>query len=168
MNEKMSKFRVFLSSLLVAGLLSFGIQSQKAQAYQFTAISANDDAGRHRELLWVYNAEASTALANGDTCQWFDGTLADGLEVKIGATEDSNLFAGVSIGAIPATTWGFIQTRGYHSAVKIEVSNSAADALSIGAADGKSKVSATAGMRQFGVALEATTSSTTVKAIIRG
>lgn len=168
MQESVKKFRLFLSTLLTAGLLTVGIQHQKeAQAYQFTGISSNDDAGRHRELLWVYNAEASTALANGDVCQWFDGTVADGVEVKIGADADSNLVAGVAIGAIPATSWGFIQTRGYHSAIKIEVANSAADALSIGSADGKAKVTTTAGMRQFAVALEATTSSTTVKGFIR-
>lgn len=167
MDVKKSKRRVFLSTLLIVGLISFGMLSKRdLMAYQFTGISTNTDSGRHRELLWVFNAEASTALANGDVAQWFDGTY-DGVEVKIGADADSNLVAGVAIGAIAAQSWGFIQTRGYHSAIKIEVSNAAADALSIGSADGKAKVSSTAGMRQFAVALEATVSSTTVKGFIR-
>jgi hypothetical protein len=87
--------------------------------------------------------------------------------VKLTAAADSRLVAGVAIGAITAGEWGLIQTHGYHSAIKIEVANSAGDALSSGSAAGKSKVDNTAGFDNFAVALEATTSSTTVKGFIR-
>lgn len=163
----MIKKLAYLAVFLGLGAFLSQVPVKQAEAYQFTGISTNTDANRHRQLLWVYNAEASTALANGDVVQWYDGTVADGLEVKLAADEDTNLVAGVSIGAIPAVSWGLIQTHGYHAAIKVETATTAADALSVGSADGKAKTSSTAGLRQFASALEATTSSTTVKGFIR-
>lgn len=162
-----TKKLVGLSMLLVASLFTTSIFQRKVEAYQLTGISSNDDINRHRVLLWVYNAEASTALANGTVVQWTDGSLVDGLEVIVAATADSNLVAGVAIGAVAAVSWGFIQTHGYHSAIKVATATSAADALSVGSTAGQAKTSATAGLRQFAAALEATTSSTTVKGFIR-
>ena len=157
----------FLSAFLGLGVLLSQVPVKQAEAYQFRGISTNTDAGRHAQLLWVRNAEASTALANGTVVQWTDGSVADGVEVIIAATADSNLVAGVATQAVAAGDWGFIQTHGYHSAIKVATATTAADALSVGATAGQAKTSATAGLRQFAVALEATTSSTTVKGFIR-
>lgn len=162
-----SKKLVFLSALLATSLFTTAVFQKKVEAYQFASISSDTDAGRHSMLLWVRNAEASTALANGTVCQWTDGSVADGLEVIIAATADSNLVAGVATGAVAAGKYGFIQTHGYHSAIKVATATTAADALSVGSTAGQAKTSSTAGMRQFAVALEATTSSTTVKGFIR-
>jgi hypothetical protein len=163
----MTKKLLALSALLLTSLLTTAVFQKKADAYQFRAISQDTDAGRHAQLLWVRNSESSTAFANGDVIAWYDGTVADGLETKLVAAADSRTVAGVAIGAVAAGSWGFIQTHGYHSAIKIEVANSAFDALSSGSAAGKAKVDNTAGMDNFGIALEATTSSTTVKGFIR-
>lgn len=161
-------FKIGSKTAWLALALTLGIvgSAVSVKAFQASGASGRDDAARHAEYLWVRNSEASTALANGDVVEWYDGTTVDGLEVKLGSTGDQKLVAGVAIGAVAAGEWGFIQVRGYHSAIKIATANSAGDGLSIGATSGKAKSDNTAGMDNFGVALEATTSSTTVKGFI--
>lgn len=161
--EFIKKFKKSLVGAIALSLLALGVG-----AYQQNTIGSNLDPGiGNRTLLWVYNAEASTALANGDSVIYYDGTLADGLEVKLCSAGDEKLVAGVAIGAVTAGTFGFIQTHGYHSAIKVTVATTAGDALSTSSTSGKAKVDASAGFDNFAVCLEATTSSTTVKGFIR-
>lgn len=163
------KLGIVLSLLAVMGM--------GAKAFQYgNAALSNTDAGRHRELLWVYNSD-NVAHEDGDVVVWFDGSTSDGLEISTTTTANNGLVAGVCFGDISATSWGFIQTHGYHDSVTIGVANSAGDMLvtsTTGEAAGVYSVAQATGTGAnqsaifgvFAVALEATTSSTTVKAFI--
>ena len=177
MSEFKKKAVLFLSTVLMSGALFLSVQTkQRAIAYQFTSIQSETDSTRHRQLLWAYNAD-SVAHENGDVVVWYDGTN-DGLEFSTTTTANNGLVAGVvAPKTVAATSWGFIQTHGYHSAITIGVANSAGDALvtsTTGEAAGVYSVAQATGTASnqsntfgvLGVALEATTSSTTVKGFI--
>lgn len=170
----LSKLKVFLATLLAVGMLTCGVFYQKVEAYQFTGISDNTDANRHRQLLWVYNSD-DVAHENGDVVVWKDGSVADGLEISTTTSAQNSLVAGVVAPAtIAASSWGFIQTHGYHSAITIGVANSAGDCLTTSTTGEAAELltlaiattTVTSQTSVFAVALEATTSSTTVKGFI--
>mgnify|MGYP001576053910 CR=1 FL=1 len=165
--------------LSLAALLYVGINSFKGEAYQLNSVGRDIDSERNREVIWVYNSD-NVAHEVGDVVVWFDGsTQDDGIEISTTTTANNGLVAGVvALYDIPATSWGFIQTRGYHSGVTIGVSNSAGDSLvtsGTGEASGVYSLAQSTGSLAnqaqiygvFAVALEATSSSTTVKAILR-
>lgn len=159
-------------------VMAFSIAGLSAWAYQFGSGSMNTDEERHRQVLWVYNAD-NVAHEDGDVVVWTDGSLADGLEISTTSTANNGLVAGVCLGDIPANSWGWLLTRGYHDSITIGVANSAGDALvtsSTAEAAGVYSVAQATGTSSnqsntwgvFAVALEATTSSTTVKGIVVG
>ena len=66
MNSNKINLGLLFSALLLSVSLYFGVQTNKElEAYQFTGISTNTDANRHRQLLWVYNSD-NVAHENGD------------------------------------------------------------------------------------------------------
>lgn len=124
-----TKKLVALSALLVSALMFTAITQKKADAYQFTGISSNTDAGRHRQLLWVYNPDL-VAHETGDVVVWTDGSIADGLEITTTTTANHGLAAGVvAVQDIPASSWGFIQTHGYCESINVTGTVAAGDAL---------------------------------------
>lgn len=148
-----------------------------ALAYQGGGASQQTDAARNQVLLRVYNADA-VEHTEGTVVVWYDGTTADGLEVSTTVTANNGLVAGVVPDnyTLPASGWGFIQTSGYHPAIKIQETATAGYTLvtsttgekagiytvaqSTGTAATESRVNGS-----FGVALE-TTSGSTVKGFI--
>lgn len=149
-----------------------------ALAYQGGGASQETDAARNQVLLRVYNADL-VEHTEGTVVVWKDGTY-DGLEVSTTATANSGLVAGVVPDGytLPAADWGFIQTRGYHPAIKVQESTTAGYTLvtsttgekagiytvaqSTGTAATEARVNG-----QFGVALEASTSGTVKGFIFR-
>lgn len=124
-----SKKLLALSVLLATSLLTSAVFWKKADANQAQTIGLNTDAERNRELLWVYNAD-NVAHEVGDVVVWTDGSISDGVEITTTTTGNNGLVAGVvAMSDIPATTWGFIQTHGYHSGITITGSVAAGDSL---------------------------------------
>lgn len=131
-----------------------------------------DDPLRNRDVIAVYNADDVSHSA-GSVLVWKDGTT-DGLEVSSTTTANNSLVAGVvPYGVtIAAQSYGLLQTSGYHQAIKIGVANSAGDSLVTSTTGEKATpytilmATATAARGVFATALEATTSSTTVKGFI--
>ena len=174
----MKKLSLFLGMLVLSASLGNLLLSRKAHTYQFTPSGGLTDATRNRQLLFVYNSDNVTHEV-GDVVVWYDGSTADGLEISTTATANNGLVAGVVAQAdIAATTWGFIQVKGYHSAVTIGVANTAGDSLitsTTGEAAGVYSVAQSTGVESnqartdgtFAVAFETTTTSTTVKAILK-
>lgn len=138
---------------------------------------ANTDEERNAVYEWVYNSD-DVAHEAGDVVVYKDGTY-DGVEISTTTTANNALVAGVvAYGeTCAATSWCKIQVAGYHPAVTISVANSARDALvtsttgegagvySVAQATG-TLTGESASFGVFAVALEATTSSTTVKAFL--
>lgn len=152
--------RKFILMLALVGL------AVSARAYQFGGGTTNTDEERNQELLWVLNADAVDHAA-GSVVVWADSTY-DGVTVATTTTANSKLMAGVvPYGyTLPASGWGWIQVKGYHPAIKVSVATSAGDGLSTSTTAEKTAVSTTAGAI-WAVALEATTSSTTVKGFLK-
>lgn len=173
----LKKLVTLASCLVLTASFYAGLSIKKIEAYQYSPIGANTDATRNRELLWVYNATANGHDV-GDVVVWTDGSVADGLEIDQTTTANNGLVAGViAVSSVSATSWGWLQTHGYHSAVRIAVANSAGDSL---VTSGTAEAATVYTMAQatgtaanegrtfgvLGVALEATTTSTTVKALL--
>lgn len=162
--------------LFVAALGLMGVFGSSVKAYQFGSGSMNTDEERNRIVIQVYNAD-TVAHEDGDVAVWNDGSIQDGVEVTTTTTANNGLVAGVFLGDCPAATWCTLLTHGYHDSVTIAVANSARDALvtsTTGEAAGVYSVAQATGTASgeatsfgvFATALEATTSSTTVKAFI--
>jgi hypothetical protein len=139
---------------------------------------------RNQTFVTVYNEDAVDHAA-GSILVYKDGSY-DGVSVSSTTTANNPLVAGVvPVGyTLPASGWGFVQISGYHSAIKIGVANSAGDLLGTSTTADKAGVYSVVGTTtttgtaakstdltaSFGVAavaLEATTSSTTVKGFIK-
>lgn len=146
-------------------VLALSVAGASAWAYQFGSGTMNTDEERNQCLLRVLNADA-VAHEAGDVLVWKDGTY-DGLEVSTTTSANIRLIAGfVPYGyTLPASDWGWLQTCGYHPAITIAVANSAGDCLGTSTTAEATDVTTTAGACGA-VALEATTSSTTVKGLI--
>jgi hypothetical protein len=179
MRERMKKAGLLAAFVFLAGLMLTAIDTQQAVALHINPSLKDTDALRHRVLLWVYNAD-NVAHEDGDVVVWTDGSVADGLEITTTTTANNGLVAGVvAPDTIAATAYGFIQLSGYHDGVTIGVANSAGDSLvtsttgesaglyTIAMATGAAANQAAIDTGVFGVAFEATTTSTTVKAIIK-
>ncbi len=167
----MKKFQIvgFVTSLTVCAMVArlfaaYGNPIQDATQGESTA-----------EFISVYNADDVTHEV-GDVVVFAANSTYD-LAITTTTTANNGLVAGVIAGQdCAAATFCRVQVAGYHGGVTIGVANSAGDSLvtsTTGEAAGVySVVQATgiAGSNQattfgvFGVALEATTSSTTVKA----
>lgn len=135
----------------------------------------DSDAQRNAVYEWVYNSD-NVAHEVGDVVVYKDGTY-DGVEVSTTTTAANPLVAGVVVGnTIAATSWGNIQVAGYCPTVTIGVANAAGDPLvtsTTGEAAGvldiaTATTTVSAQSAVFAVAFEATTTSTTVKAILLG
>ena len=127
--EKTKKLALGLIASLLSASLFTAVQVKNVTAFQLQGISTNTDAGRNTIKLWVYNAD-NVAHENGDVVVWYDGTLADGLEVSTTTTANNSLVAGVVYpDTISATAWGFIMVRGYHSAITTTGTVAAGDLL---------------------------------------
>lgn len=64
------------------------------------------------------NGTINTALANGNLVYYLDGTDFDGYTVTIDESDThATLVAGVAIGVIADASYGWVQVRGYHTAV---------------------------------------------------
>jgi len=165
-----------LKKKLALAALALGLSVTAVRAYQDNPILGQLDSGRNHRHIEVLNAD-NVAHEVGDVLVWKDGTY-DGIEVSSTTTANNGLVAGVVCEReMPANGVGFIQVQGYHSAITIGVANSAGDSLvtsttgeaagvysvaqATGTASGQSQVNGV-----FAVALEATTSSTTVKGFI--
>lgn len=153
-------FKKLLSTLAIVLGLSVGL---KADVWVGGA-GAQTDVTRNNKLVWVYNSD-TVAHENGDVVVWFDGTT-DGLEVSTTTTANSKLVAGVVYpNTIEAQTWGSVMIYGYHPAVTIGVANAAGDCLGTSTTGEATGITTTADAC-VATALEATTSSTTVKAFV--
>lgn len=72
-----------------------------------------------REFIFVLNsAGASDAIADGDVCAW--ASASTGAVTNGGTTSPltGNPVAGVGVGSIPASKYGFLLFRGKHTNVK--------------------------------------------------
>lgn len=122
------------------------------------------DATKYNKLLRVYNADA-VAHENGDVVVFqYDSTYA--LEVATTTSADSKLVAGIVYPkTMAANSWGTIMVYGYHPAITIGVANSSGDCLGTSTTAEATGVTTAQGAC-VAVALEATTSSTTVKGFV--
>ena len=148
----MKKLLMALGFALLAG-------SAHAASGQF-----GDPTDTLNEYVTVLNADA-VAHEVGDIVVWSDLST-----MTVSTTTSANLrnFAGVvAFKDLAANGKGLIQTFGYHSAISIGVANSSGDCLGTSTTAEVAGVTTTAGAC-IAVALEATTSSTTVKGLIRG
>lgn len=149
-----------LLSLLFVGMVG----AAPLMAGQSGEAGAATDPSRNAEYIWVLNADA-VAHEIGDIVVFKDGTY-DGVEVATTTSADNKLAAGiVARQDMPASGWGFVQVYGYHSAATIGVANAAGDCLGTSTTAEAATVTTTAGAC-IATALEATTSSTTVKVLI--
>lgn len=178
MEKLMNKARLFAAFILVAGLFSVFTHVKHIEAYQTHAVlSGSSDASTNALYVGVKNAD-DVAHEIGDVVVWNDGT-DDGVEVTTTTTANHGLVAGVvALKDIPASGLGLVQVAGYHSAVTVAVATSAGDTL-VTSTTGEAATTYTLAMATgsltneattlgpFAVAFEATTTSTTVKAIIR-
>jgi hypothetical protein len=178
--ESDKKWLLFLGVFIIGAGFYTAIDVKRTEAYFTNPALPRTSAERNAEFLVVYNADG-VAHEVGDVLIWSDGSTADGLEVTTTTTANNPLVAGVVVTrTIPATDWGIMQTRGYHSGVTISVANSAGDPLVTGTTAEASTIgtivmatgTATGEAIDyprgvFAVAFEATTTSTTVKAILK-
>lgn len=178
MSNKLKTSLLFAGFLSLAAVGSLFINTQRVVAYQLTSSGAITDASRNRVLIRVLNSDA-VAHEVGDVLVWKDSTY-DGVNVATTTTANNGLVAGVvALDTLAASSEGWLQVSGYHSGVTIAVANAAGDSLvtsttaegatkyTIAMATGAAANQAAIATGVFGVALEATTSSTTVKALIR-
>jgi hypothetical protein len=176
----MKKCKKFLAGMLTGGFILgvlFAI-APRVYATNSNPIMAADEARRNANYVTVYN-EDTVAHEAGDVCIYVLPASATypGLSVSTTSTANVVRVAGVvPYGeTLAASSWGRLQVYGYHRAVTIAVANSEGDALvtsTTGEAAGvytlaTSTTTVGADKSVFGVALEATTSSTTVKALLR-
>ena len=183
-SNRIKKALLLASFLTLAAFGGVLIESKRAVAYQLSGIGDAGGSERNRVLITVFNDDA-VAHEVGDVVVWSDGsTHDDGIEITTTTTAHNNLVAGVvALYDIPGNSFGYIQTSGYHAAVTIGVANSAGDALvtsttaeavGVFAVTGTTTTTGTAVtiaevVRVFsvvGIALEATTSSSTVKVLL--
>jgi hypothetical protein len=109
--------------------LSLSLTGLAAWAYQFGGGSRNIDATRNQMKIQVYNAD-NVAHEVGDVVVWTDGSVSDGVEVTTTTTANNSLVAGVVVDAdIPAASWGWIQTMGYHATVTVTGTVTAGDQI---------------------------------------
>lgn len=151
-----------LFSLLFIGMVG----AAPLMAGQSGSAGTATDPSRNAEYLWVLNADA-VAHEIGDVVVFYDGTY-DGIEVATTTSANSKLVAGiVALQDMPANGYGFVQVYGYHSGATIGVANSAGDCLGTSTTAEALGITTTVGAC-VATALEATTSSTTVKVLIHG
>lgn len=169
---------MFKKTVLLFTLLAGFVSMTYASGAVGTA-GAAEDASRSAEYMYVYNADRVSHPVGSVMVFNAPATNYPGLEVSTTTTANNSLVAGVvALNAIPATGWGFIQTYGYHPAVKIAQANTAGDILvttttaessglfTIAMATGTATQEGKQAYGPFAITLETTTSSTTVKAFI--
>lgn len=165
-----------MGRLIFAGLLSLvcfaGFKAKVVHATESNPVMAQTDYRRNANYIRVYN-EDDVAHEAGDVLIYVLPASAtyDGLSVSTTTSASVGRVAGVvPVGeTLKASSWGRLQTYGYHPAVTIAVANSEGAELitsSTGEAAGVYSSGAEHGI-VFATALEATTSSTTVKALIK-
>ena len=164
--------RLSITALFGLGVL-FGVMSL-ASARQNNPITSNEDPTSTADYLWVYNADNVSHSTGSVVAVVTNATY--GIAIATVSTAQSATVAGVvAPDACAATSMCFIQIYGYNSGVKIGVANSLGDLLVTSTTGEKAGIysvasaTGTANLNDgiFAVALEATTSSTTVKAFIR-
>lgn len=116
-------------------------------------------------VVKVYNADG-VAHENGDVVEYVYNS-SYGLAIATTTSASSKAVAGIVYpDTIPANTFGTILIYGYHPAITIGVANSAGDCLGTSTTAEATGLTTTADAC-VAVALEATTSSTTVKGFVR-
>ncbi len=173
MKEIRKKLLMFSGLFLLAGFLGTA-----AYAVPSGPIGDIDNADRNATWAFVYNND-TVAHEAGDVLVWADGSH-DGLDVSSTTTANNGLVAGAvpSGQTLAASSWGWLQTSGYHPAITIGVANAAGDWLvtsSTPEAAGVYSVAQATGTSTnesningaFAVALAASTSSDTVKGFLK-
>ena len=112
------KFLKNKAFLLASAFVIAAAVGTHSVAFQFGSGSMNTDEQRHRQLLWSYNADV-VAHEDGDVVVWNDGSIQDGVEIETTTTANNGLVAGVVLGDIAATSWGWVQTHGYHDSITV-------------------------------------------------
>jgi hypothetical protein len=158
-----------MKKVIAFAVAVFAAGSVFAGSLDITNPGQTTDTAKYNKLLRVYNAD-TVAHENGDVVVWqYDAVY--GLEITTTTSANNPLVAGVVYpDTIAAGGWGTIMVYGYHPAVTIGVANASGDVLvtsTTGEATGVFNVATTTMAYPVGIALEATTSSTTVKAFIR-
>jgi hypothetical protein len=155
------------------GLAGLSVTVAHAADNTLTSSDRNGDPS----LLYVYNADA-VAHSTGTLMVYQAGGTYPGLSVSTTVTANNGLVAGVVVqNQIAANGWGYIKTKGY-AVVNIAVANTAGDALVTSTTAGSAGVYSVAQatgtsanqsniIGAFATALETTTSSTSVKCILR-
>ena len=90
-----------------------------------------DEDGCRRVYAYVKNGEASQGLVDGDICKVED---LEESEVKRGAAQ-GDVPAGVAIGALTASNYGWIQVQGLHKGIKCHGDTAVGDSIEV-AGDG--------------------------------
>jgi hypothetical protein len=154
----MKKFIGVFAALLAGAALYAG-------SVDITNPSEIKDATKYNKLVRVYNAD-TVAHENGDVVVWaYDATY--GVAITSTTSDSNKLFAGVVYpNTIAAYGVGTIMVEGYHTAVAVEDATAIGDCLGTSATAESAGVTTTAGACGA-IALEVTTTSTTVKAFIR-
>lgn len=85
-------------------------------------ITDADDGLKAYKYVRYNNGTANLTLANGDPCLYDDdGATFDGFEVFVDVSDTNrNLVAGVALGAITDGNYGWVQIKGFHSAVNTD------------------------------------------------
>lgn len=176
----MSKVKAVLVSALL-GLAVMGLYQSKVGADEGSGSINLTDGSMNVQKVYVYNQDAVEHTVGSVMCYVKSvNATYPGLSVSTTVTSNSGLIAGVVVDkTIPANGWGRIQTRGYHSAVKITgtvvfgdglITTTTAEKagqytvlLSTGNAAQTSNAPSV-----FGRALDSATSSDTIKAVLFG
>jgi hypothetical protein len=163
---------------VIALMTGLGFAGSRVFAAYSNSVMNAVDGERTAEYVDVYNNDNVTHEV-GDVVVLGTNSTYD-IQIATTATANNSLVLGVIAGQdCAAASMCKVQTRGYHSGVTIGVANAAGDMLvtsTTGEAAGLYTIAMSSGTGAnqaiidgiFGVALEATTSSTTVKAWLFG
>lgn len=173
MKKLLAKYWSMGFAFLFVGVLILAL-NKKSEATNSNPIMAQTSALKNANFASVFNQDA-VAHAAGSVVIYSSATVATypGLSVSTTTTANNPRIAGVVVGTLPASGWGIIQTYGMAS-VKIAVANSVGDPLATSTTAEQAGVetiavsTTTVGADRavLGIALETTTSSTTVRVML--
>jgi hypothetical protein len=168
--------RKLLVILAFLGLAGLSVGKVWAQDSGDISLTSGD---RNGNRIYVYNSDAVSHSTGTLVIYTNGGGTYPGISISTSITANDGLVAGVIVEkTIAANGWGWIQTRGY-AVVNIGVANTAGDSLVTSTTAGKAGVYSVAQatgtaanqsniLGVFATALETTTSSTSVKCMLRG
>jgi hypothetical protein len=153
-----------MKKVIAFAVALFAASSILAGSVDITNPGRTTDTGNYNKLLRVYNAD-TVAHENGDVVVWqYDATY--GIEITTDTVGSSTLVAGIVYpDTIPAASFGTIMVYGYHPAITVGVATSVGSILGT-STTGEACGVVTAVGSVVATALEATTSSTTVKGFV--